>query len=197
MLKRIIISTIGVTLIGFGIALTLHANMGTDPFSSVVDGVAQIINVKFWYTQMAMLFALLFVIYWGNKHYIGFGTILTTFYTGFVIDTVLPLLNKIDITSSIVLQLAFVAVGVLTICFGVAVYMDTDTGLSTYDALGMVIEEKTNNKFPFKYNRVFTDLICIAIAFSIGATIGVGTIITAFFTGPIVAMFKKVVKFNY
>ena len=102
MLKRIIISTIGVTLIGFGIALTLHANMGTDPFSSVVDGVAQIINVKFWYTQMAMLFALLFVIYWGNKHYIGFGTILTTFYTGFVIDTVLPLLNKIDITSSIV-----------------------------------------------------------------------------------------------
>lgn len=197
MLKRFTISTIGVTLIGLGIAITLHANMGTDPFSSVVDGVAQLINLKFWYTQMAMLAALLIVIFWGNKHYIGFGTVLTTFYTGFIIDSVTPLLENISVETSLFLQLAFVAAGILTICLGVAVYMDTDTGLSTYDALGMVIEEKTNHRFPFKYNRILTDLICIAIAFFLGATIGVGTIITAFFTGPIVGLFKKFVKFSY
>ena len=46
-------------------------------------------------------------------------------------------------------------------------------------------------KWDFKFVRVTTDLICTGLGFLFGIVPGVGTIITAFFMGPLIEFFNK------
>ena len=69
--------------------------------------------------------------------------------------------------------------------------MSADLGISPYDALGMVLEREMRGKFKYKEIRIVTDLCCVVTGFTLGAPIGLGTLLTAFFTGPLIAYFKK------
>ncbi len=91
-------------------------------------------------------------------------------------------------------------VGVVIICFGSAFYMTADLGVSTYDAVALIICN-TWKKGKFQYVRIATDLVCVilgAVLFllsggefsGIPAIVGVGTIITAFFMGPLIEFFN-------
>lgn len=67
--------------------------------------------------------------------------------------------------------------------------MTPELGSAPYDALGVQIYEIS--KVPFKICRITTDLICVIIALIFGANIGIGTVITAFGTGPFVQFFNE------
>ena len=78
--------------------------------------------------------------------------------------------------------------------------MTADLGVSTYDAVAIVLSGKWKLA-KFQYCRIGTDLICVVtgvILFLIaGGTIGqiptiagIGTIITAFFMGPLIQFFN-------
>ena len=92
-------------------------------------------------------------------------------------------------------------IGIVVICFGSALYMTADLGVSTYDAVAIVMSSKWKWG-KFKYIRICTDLVCVLIGCvlfvmagnAIGAipTIaGIGTIITAFFMGPLIDFFNE------
>ncbi|MBQ1376793.1 MAG: hypothetical protein IIY77_02380, partial [Lachnospiraceae bacterium] len=81
------------------------------------------------------------------------------------------------------------------------VYITADLGVSSYDSIALIITE-TWKKGKFKYVRILCDFICVALGVSlffigggrwssIGAVVGVGTIVTAFFMGPLIAFFRK------
>lgn len=87
------------------------------------------------------------------------------------------------------------------ICFGSAFYMTADLGVSTYDAIAIVMANKWKLG-KFKYIRVCTDLVCVVLgivlfllgggsAKNILTFVGVGTIITAFFMGPLIEFFNE------
>lgn len=59
----------------------------------------------------------------------------------------------------------------VVICFGSALYMTADLGVSTYDAVAIVMSSKWKWG-KFKYIRI-------------------GTIITAFFMGPLIDLFNR------
>ena len=78
--------------------------------------------------------------------------------------------------------------------------MTADLGVSTYDAVAIVMSGKWKVA-KFKYCRIMTDLVCVVVGcglfllgggeFSQIPTIaGVGTIITAFFMGPLIEYFN-------
>lgn len=77
---------------------------------------------------------------------------------------------------------------VVILCFASAMYFTADLGVSTYDAVALILEERKVGKF--KYLRITTDCICVAIGFVLGAIVGVGTLITAFFMGPLIDFFN-------
>ena len=47
------------------------------------------------------------------------------------------------------------------------------------------MEEKT--KLKYRWCRVATDLVCTVAAFLLGGPIGIGTVVTAFFMGPVIS----------
>jgi uncharacterized membrane protein YczE len=76
------------------------------------------------------------------------------------------------------------------LCFASAVYFTGDLGVSTYDAVAITIAEK-QTKVPFHLIRIGTDLVCVGIGFALGAPVGIGTLVTAFFMGPLIDLFRR------
>ena len=78
--------------------------------------------------------------------------------------------------------------------------MTADLGVSTYDAVALIMAN-TWKIGKFKYIRIVTDVVCVVLGiamFLIGggavaaipAFVGVGTILTAFFMGPLIELFS-------
>ncbi len=106
----------------------------------------------------------------------------------------------LGVDPSIWVRILCLVVGVVIICFGSAFYMTADLGVSTYDAVALIIVN-TWHKGKFQYVRIITDLVCVALgvglflisggaARAIITIAGAGTIITAFFMGPLIEFFN-------
>ena len=89
--------------------------------------------------------------------------------------------------------------GVL-ICVGSSLYMTANLGVSTYDAVAIVLSYKWKWG-QFQYVRICCDLVCVLLGVGIfllsGGTFaqvptiaGIGTVITAFFMGPLIQFFN-------
>ena len=94
----------------------------------------------------------------------------------------------------------FLAIGIGVICFASSFYIAADLGVSTYDAVALIISN-TWHVWKFKYIRIVTDVICVVLGVGlyllavkswsgIQSVVGIGTIITAFFMGPLVDFFQ-------
>ncbi|MCI8531334.1 MAG: membrane protein, partial [Lachnospiraceae bacterium] len=79
-------------------------------------------------------------------------------------------------------------VAVLVMCFASSLYMTSNLGVSVYDAIPIVIADR--RKLPFKFVRIGCDLLCVIIGTLSGLLPGVGTLITAFFMGPLIEFFN-------
>ena len=102
---------------------------------------------------------------------------------------------------SLFLRLVLLAAAVVIMCLASAFYFTAKLGVSTYDAVTLIWSEK-QKKIPFSICRIIGDLICMLsgtiLCLSAGFTIrqitgvvGIGTIITAFFMGPLISFFNK------
>ena len=80
-------------------------------------------------------------------------------------------------------------VGVVVLCFASSLYMTSDLGVSVYDAIPIIISKRTGK--PFKFMRIGCDLICVIIGALCGLLPGLGTLVTAFFMGPLIDFFNR------
>lgn len=190
-IKRIIMMLIGVFLIGLSVGLFRISSMGTDPFTTMNLGISGFLNMQFGVYQL-IVNIILFVVVWkyANSN-IGIGTIINMVSVGFVADFIDFQFQRLGGGSSTLrLKIIFMIIAVIVAGFSVALYMTANMGIAPYDALAVLIEKVTRGKIPFSIARVLTDITCIFIGFSFGAIVGVSTVITAFFTGPIVQFFR-------
>ncbi|MCR5045228.1 MAG: hypothetical protein K6A42_01465, partial [Treponema sp.] len=144
---------------------------------------------------LLLSFALIF-----DRHYIGIATFINLFLLGYITQYTYEFLQTVIVNPSIVVRVLCLVVGIVIICFGSAFYMTADLGVSTYDAVALIICN-TWKKGKFQYVRIITDIICVLLGvglfvlagreFSAIPTIaGIGTIITAFFMGPLIEFFN-------
>ena len=79
--------------------------------------------------------------------------------------------------------------GIFGTCFAASVYFTADLGVSAYDAFSLIAANKYKLA-AFRLCRIASDSVCVLIGFICHVTIGVGTIITALFMGPVVQWFN-------
>ena len=90
------------------------------------------------------------------------------------------------------------ALGVVIMCLASAFYFTADLGVSTYDAVSLIWSEK-QNRIRFRLCRILCDLVCVlggtllclAGGVKVSGVVGVGTVITAFFMGPLIDFFNR------
>lgn len=199
-IKRVLMSLFGVIICAISVGIFKIAALGVDPFQSFMAGLDALIPIGFGTlyviaNAVLLLFALIF-----DRHYIGIATFINLFLLGYITQFTYEGLQKIIVDPSIAVRIVCLVVGVVIICFGSAFYMTADLGVSTYDAVALIICN-TWKKGKFQYVRIATDLVCVilgAVLFllsggelsGIHAIVGVGTIITAFFMGPLIEFFN-------
>ena len=198
--KRIGMSLFGVIICAVSVGIFKIAALGVDPFQSFMAGLDAMIPIDFGtlyvITNAVMLiFALVF-----DKHYIGIATFINLFLLGYITQFTYDLLQKVIVAPSIMIRILCLIVGVVIICFGSAFYMTADLGMSTYDAVALIICN-TWKKGKFQYVRIITDIVCVILGVAlfllaggglaqIPTIAGIGTIITAFFMGPLIEFFN-------
>ena len=127
------------------------------------------------------------------KNYIGIGTIVNMVCVGFIADYTVSRFNSIFGNElEIILRSTLLLIGLVLICLGAALYMTADLGIAPYDALAFIIEKFTGGKIHFKWARIMTDAICVLTGFLLGSTIGIGTLLLVFCTGPLIQFFRTI-----
>jgi len=199
--KRIMMSVLGVFICAVSVGFFKLAAFGVDPFQSFMSGMDQLIPIEFGTLYVIvnaclLLFALVF-----DRHYIGIATFINLFLLGYVVQFAYETLQVIFPAPSVIVRTACFVFGFVALCFGSSVYITADLGVSTYDAIALIMAN-TWKVGKFKYIRIFTDVVCVVLGIAmfllgggvmalIPTFVGVGTILTAFFMGPLIDFFNR------
>ena len=190
--KRVILLLIGLTIAHLGVTLFLLADLGSDPFNVLIQGLFRFLPwpgfMTHGYVHMGVSFLIILVLLVVDRNYIRIGTLLCMFLGGPIIDVFTILLGGlINAQSAMALRLVALVAGCVILAFGMTIVIQSKAGTGPNDLVAVVISDKTRWKFGVV--RICVD-VCFALAgFLLGGTVGLGTIICAFLVGPAAQIF--------
>ena len=194
-------SLFGVLISGVCVGFMKVAAFGVDPFQVLVSGLDCAIPIDFGMLYVLINAVLLLFSLTADRRNIGIATFINLFLLGYVVDFTRGMLDSFFPAPGMALRIGFLAFGIIVLCVGSSLYMTANLGVSTYDAVAIVMSQKWKWG-PFKYVRICTDLVCVVMGglliylssgsvSQIAASIGAGTIVTAFFMGPLISFFNE------
>lgn len=200
MTKRIFATILGVVICAVSVGFFKVAAYGVDPFQAFMSGLDALVPIQFGTLYVIANICLLSFSFFVDKHYIGLGTLINLFLTGYIAQFSRDIILRITPEPSTALRIGYLVFAIVLMCFSSAFYFTADLGVSTYDAVALILSDKWHVA-KFKFCRIATDLCCVAIGcvlfllaggkISVIPTFaGVATIITAFFMGPLIEFFN-------
>ena len=179
---RFFMGLIGTALLGVVVAFLTKAHLGVDPFTDFVAGIASLFGSTYSVFFLIVTGLLLVLDFFWDKRKLGIVTVINLFAVGTVFSFAIRPLNYFFPEPLLWQRFLFLFIALVILCFASSLYMTSDLGVSSYDAVAIILSEKT--RFQFRWCRIFTDLICVIVGFVCGADVGIGTVITAFCMGP-------------
>lgn len=198
--RRILMSILGVVICGVSVGIFKIAALGVDPFQTLMSGLDKLIPIPFGTLYVIANVVLLTFSLVVDRHNIGLATFVNLFLLGYITEFSYAFLQTVIVEPSMTVRVICLIVGIVILCISASLYMTADLGVSTYDALAIVLSGKWKVA-KFRYCRIATDLLCVLAGcglfllgggdFSRIPTIaGVGTLVTAFFMGPMIEFFN-------
>jgi uncharacterized membrane protein YczE len=196
---RIIFAIAGISILAIGVSFMRYAVFGVDPITCLNIGIAKLLGMSFGTWQLIMCFILLIGVFIFDRSNIGFGTVYIMVAAGYTSDFFLWLITKIQFLEifSVGIRIAVFSLGLILYYFGAAVYIETNMGLSPYDAVGIIISEKIKRQNWFRWIRIGTDALCVIGGIITKSDVGMGTLVSVLLGGPLIALFRKLlIKIN-
>ena len=192
--RRIVLATLGMVLTGLSIGFFKESGFGVDPYQCFANGLANVIPIRFGTLYMLVNIIQLVIVFFLDKHYIGYSTFVNLFLLGYMVEGAQALIAALFPAPTLLLRIVFLIVGVVITCLAAAMYYTADMGVSTYDAIPLHIADCkphiAGKVLPFRAVRIIADLICTLIGVLLGVKAGIGTVITALFMGPLITFFR-------
>lgn len=196
--RRVALAAVGMTLAGVAVALFKRAMFGVDPYQAFVNGLANVIPIRFGTLYMLVNALQLALVFFLDRHYIGISTLINLFLLGYVAEFGEAALTRCFGDPTLAGQIAYLVAGIVLSCLAAALYYTADLGVSTYDAIPLHISDREpkllGRVLPFRAVRILSDLVCTGIGVALGAPVGIGTVITALFMGPLITFFRRTVS---
>jgi hypothetical protein len=180
-IKSLLILIAGLIIFGFGEALLIASGVGVSPWTVLAQGIT---NITGWSIGFATFMTSLFVlICWVPlKQKPGVGTVLNAIIIALVLDYFLPYLPTFD---NLALRIVEASIGVLVTGFGGGIYLIANLGPGPRDGLMTGLQRITN--YPIAWVRSGIEVTAIATGWSLGGSVGIGTVLFALGIGPSVA----------
>lgn len=187
-MRQKLMSVGGVMICGASVGIFQKIALGTDPFTCFVTGIANVFSSTYsiWYVILTGLMLVGVAVL--QRRYIGFATLINLFLTGVAADAMHGLLDFLLPDPTLGTRCLLMAVNILIMSLGASLYYVANLGVSAYDAIALMASE-CYHVASFRVCRVTTDVFCVAVGFFLAADVGLGTVITAFFMGPVVQWF--------
>lgn len=195
LLPRVLWVTVANLILGLGIAMLRLSGFGTDPFTCMNLGVSSHLPVSFAVYQMIFNVLLFIPVFILDRKSFGIGALINMLLLGYFVEFFMFLFAAVGITiegmaGNMAMRIPALVVGILVLCFGVALYMACDLGAAPYDRLSVIVENYSYGKIKYKWARVGQDVISAVVGLMTGSVVSIGTVIVALFTGPIVSFFR-------
>ncbi len=203
---RIAMSCLGVLIGGISVGMFRTAALGVDPFQSLMSGLDSLIPIGFGTLYLIANAVLLLVSLIFDRHKIGLATLINLTLLGYAAEYSQKFFEYIFPKLSFFPSLLLLVTAIIVMCFGSAMYFNADLGVSTYDAISLMISER-QTRVSFKICRILSDLICVTLGVilcrvsgmswaDVTGVVGIGTVITAFFMGPLISFFSGLLPFS-
>ncbi len=204
---RVLILMIGLTIAHLGVTLFLLADLGSDPFNVLIQGLfrtlqkipglAEISLLTHGNVHVVISFIIIIVLLIVDRSYVKIGTLLCMICGGPIIDLFSIVLNPVfEALPAMWFKLIMLAAGCVILAFGMTIVIKSEAGTGPNDLVAVVISEKLKKKFSII--RIIVDFTFVIAGFLLGGSFGVGTIICAFLVGPVAGFFlprnEKVIK---
>lgn len=204
--KRVLLSVGGVLIGGVSVGLFRTAELGVDPFQSLMSGLEAVVPISFGTLYVIVNALLLLVSLLLDRRKIGLATLINLTLLGYVVEFSEGLVRRLLPALSLPGRMGLLAAALLLLCFGSAMYFNADLGVSTYDALSLMASER-QKRVSFQWCRILSDLLCVLLAAlllrladrswgQITASIGIATLLTAFCMGPLIRFFSALLPFS-
>lgn len=189
----------GVVICGMSIALFKMSEFGVDPFQTFVNGLSGALSftgLTYGTIYSLLMFVLLVAVFFLDRHYIGFATIINLFGIGYICDFTEWAIRRVLPELVLWQRVVFLLCGIVILCLSSSLYFTADLGVSSYDAMSLILSDKKIARF--QYCRIGCDLFCVVLGallclagkVRVFSLVGIGTIITAFFMGPLIEYFN-------
>ena len=199
--KRILMSVLGVVICGLSVGMFKHAAFGVDPFQALMSGLDAVIPIRFGTLYVIVNLLLLSFSLVTDRRKIGLATFINLFLLGYIVEFSQGVCERLLPAPGIAVRAALFLPALVILSLASALYITADLGVSTYDAVALVWSER-QKRIPFQFCRILTDSVCVIAGallcllsgmrfVQIFGVVGIGTVITAFFMGPMIAFFNR------
>jgi uncharacterized membrane protein YczE len=173
-------------VLGIGVAMLLLAALGSDGYSTLVNGGSIALGVPFLLINCVLGLMLLGLAWWRGV-VPGIGTVVQPVVVGATVSAVLASVDAPDSNGlrSVLLALAFPVLVV-----GVAGYLSSGTGAGPSEAAALAFDPPV----PFRWSYSVLQGGGALIGWLLGAAIGPGTLLVIFLLGPCVDLLSTRVR---
>lgn len=184
--RRTAMLLVGCVVLGTGVAMLLAADLGSDGYSTFVNGVALAIGAGFWIVNLVVgvvLVALAAL----RKVYPGLGTVVQVVLVGVTVSVVLDLLETPD---DLVWRCLLLGAAFPVLAIGIALYLGSHTGAGPAEAAALAWDPP----IAFRWSYSLVQGGGALGGWLLGATVGVGTLAVIFLLGPAVDLAARLMK---
>ena len=187
--KRLIMCISGVFLSGVAAGIFGFTAFGMDPFQVFAHGLWGLTSLSYGTFYVILNGILLAFMFFFNRRMIGLGTIINLFLLGYVVEYTDLILGRVFPSPSVLLRIVLMIFALVLSSLAASLYFVAEMGVSAYDWIALTISDK--KRWAFRVVRIATDFICVLTGGLLGATVGIGTVLTAFCMGPIIQFFNE------
>jgi uncharacterized membrane protein YczE len=177
---------LGCVILGMGVAMLLAADLGSDGYSTFVNGISLSTGMEFWIAN-AVVGSVLVALAMLRKVIPGMGTVVQVVLVGVVVDVALGLMA---IPDGLVWRGLLLAAAFLALAIGISLYLGTHTGAGPAEAAALAWDPPV----AFKWSYSVVQGGGALGGYLLGATVGVGTLAVIFLLGPAVDLTARVLR---
>lgn len=179
-LVRLVVSCV---ILGIGVAMLLIASLGSDGYSTMINGFSIALDVKFWVVNL-VVGVLLVAMAWARGLTPGLGTITQPLVVGFVVSGLLDAFAEPD---ELWLRVALLVLSFPVLAIGVAGYLAVDAGAGPTEAAALAFDPPV----PFRWSYSVVQGGGALAGWLCGAAIGPGTVLVIVLLGPLVDLLSS------
>lgn len=178
----------GCVVLGVGVALLLAPALGSDGFSTLVNGIALSTDLPFVLANLLVSCGFLALAWLGGVRP-GVGTLTQIVVVGGTVSLLLPLLDE---PTGLVARFAMAALAFPVLAVGIALYLGSHLGAGPAEAAALAWDPPV----PFAWSYSAVQGGGALVGWQLGAAIGPGTLAVIFLLGPVVALAGRLLRLD-